>query len=323
MEHLTDNNRLESKVEVSIVIVNWNTRELLRQCLESIYQNINQPSFEVLVVDNGSTDGSAAMVLSNFPQVELIECKDNLGFVKANNLAVGHCRGEYIILLNSDSLVLEPGIRDLVNFTRLHPNAGAVGGMVLNPDRTIQYSCRKFINFWTSLIMHTVNLIKSFKDPISRKFNMIDFDHQSARKVDWVSGCYMLIPNEWIKRHGLFDDNIFMFSEDCDLCFRMRDEGYWVYYAPVSPIIHLGGQSTRNRIAKSIIFSFYGNKYFLKKAKGEWISEFYGYLVPKIWFGFYVFFMGLNFFLNHPKVSKKYMLFKDLRKEISLHKNKG
>jgi len=305
---------LNNKIMVSIVIVNWNGKDIIKQCLDSIYTNVKNVSFEIIVVDNGSTDGSVEMLREGYPQVKLIECKENLGFGKANNLAVSYCRGEYILLLNNDTIMLGSGIIDIVNFAISHPDAGIVGGKVLKPDMTMDYSSGKQPGFLCGIRLHTIDLIKNFN--FLRRLK----NYSVPKEVDWVSGCYMLIPKKIVSRYGLFDEKFFMFGEDVELCFRMRQNGCKVYYVPFSPIIHLKGKSAKKNEPKSIVVSLYSSSYYLAKVKSKLGAYLYLHLIISIWHIIYILLYVLNFIFPHPKIAKKYKLFKDVKNELRFYK---
>ena len=316
MEKTQLDNYKKNGIEVSIVIVSYNDKIFLLKCLSSIYSYIKELAFEVIVVENNSTDGTDKILREKFPQVTLIKCSKNIGFAKGNNLAVSKCCGKYILLLNSDTVVLESGIMDLVNFAHLHPDAGVIGGKTLNLDGSVQYTCRRFPGFWVYFLAHTIELVKHFNNPILDKFNMVNFNHKYSQEVDWVTGCYMLIPREVIVCNGLFDENIFMYWEDLELCFRLHNNGYKIYYASTSPIIHFVGTRIRKNNLGYTLFSFNSSKWLLMKSKNRVISKIFEISVLSVWFIFFILFGTLKYICKSKNILSKYKLFRELIKNF-------
>jgi len=230
---------------LSVIIVNWNTRELLAQCLESLYQTIHVPC-EVIVVDNASEDGSAEMVRSVFPQVRLIENTENVGFARANNQAIRAGRGKYVLLLNSDTIVQPGALDSIVRFADQHPEAGIVGGRLLNADGSLQPSWNEFPTLLSELMG------RNFR----RRRPLVG---ESAYEVDWVGGACLLAQREAIEAVGLLDENFFMYSEEADWCYRMIQNGWKVYYFPKAKVIHFGGGSS-HRCNEAMVIQLYRSK---------------------------------------------------------------
>ncbi len=229
---------------VSIVIVSWNTRDILRDCLRSIVEDAGPVSHEIIVVDNASADSSVEMVRREFPDVRLIENADNRGFAAANNQGIAIAKGRYVLLLNSDTIVLDQAIAKTVAFADARPDAAVVGCRVLNADRTLQRTCSMYPSL-LNLILSSTYLYKAF--PRSRLFgreHMTWWDHDGVREVELVSGCFMLVRREAIEQVGVMDDGFFMYAEETDWCYRFRKAGWKVLFAPDGQIIHLGGKSS-------------------------------------------------------------------------------
>ncbi len=256
-------------MDVSIVIVNWNTREILRNCLASIYtQAADGIGFEVIVVDNASGDDSGAMVKKEFPEVVLIQNIINKGFAAANNQGIVVSHGRYVLLLNSDTIVLKDALTSAVAFADRNPEAAAVGCRVLNPDRSLQQTCFMFPSI-LNMILSTTYLYKLF--PRSRFFGrerMSWWDRSDVREVDVVTGCFMMVRREAIDKVGVMDERFFMYGEETDWCCRFKKAGYKVLFTPFTGIIHYGGQSTRQAATRMIFFNKGGTLLFLKKHKG-------------------------------------------------------
>ena len=247
---------------LSICIVSWNTRQLLKDCLESIYADPQSPAWEVIVVDNASTDDSAAMVESCFPQVELIASPGNRGFAGGNNLAMERARGRYLLLLNSDTQV-EPGaLTGLVDFMEAHPQAGAAGPKLVHADGALQLSCGRLPNL-TSELINKLLLHKLFP-----YFKLGRWDHAEIRAVGWVTGACLLVRREVVEQVGRLDTRIFMFYEDLEWCMRIRKAGWKIFYYPFSQVLHLGGQSTRQNLGSMLVVSQQSLFYLFQKHFG-------------------------------------------------------
>jgi len=232
-------------MDVSIIIVNWNTREILRDCLESVYEQAGDVEFEVIVVDNASTDGSVEMIKRDFEHVVPIENPHNNGFAAANNQGIAVAKGRYVLLLNSDTVVLDGAIAKTVRFADANPQAGVIGCRVLNPDRTLQLTCFMFPSI-LNMFLSSTYLYKLF--PKSRFFGrerMTWWDSSDVRQVDVVKGCFMLVRREAIEQAGVMDERFFMYAEETDWCYRFRKDGWEVMFTPVGEIIHLSKGSSR------------------------------------------------------------------------------
>ncbi len=240
-------------LEVSIIVVNWNTQDNLRDCLRSIYEQAGEIDFEVIVIDNASTDGSVEMVKKDFPQVTLIENSKNRGFAAANNQGIDISQGRYVLLLNSDTVVLDNALAKTVAFANSHPEAAVVGCRVLNPDRTLQPTCFMFPSILNMLLSSTY-LYKLFpKNKFFGRERMTWWNRNEIREVDVVTGCFMLVRQDTIKKVGSLDEQFFMYGEETDWCYRFKQAGWKVMFTPVCEIIHLGGQSSRQKRSKMIL----------------------------------------------------------------------
>ena len=252
-------------MDISIIIVNWNTRELLRDCIRSVYEQTVDVNFEVIVVDNASSDGSVGMLRSDFPQVYLIENKENRGFAAANNQAIAVSRGRYILLLNSDTVVLDRAIEKTISFADKNPQAGAIGCQVLNSDRTIQKTCFMFPSV-LNMFLSSSYLYKLFpKNRFFGRERMTWWDRNNVREVDVITGCYMLIRREAIQQIGLMDEKFFMYGEETDLCYRLKKKGWKSLFVPTPQIIHYGGQSSKNIRSDMLVQLRVSILYFMKK----------------------------------------------------------
>ena len=232
-------------VDVSIVVVAWNVRQLLSACLASVYQETKGVRFEVIYVDNGSVDGSAQMVREEYPQTVVIENPDNRGFIRANNQAIEVARGRYVLLLNSDTVVLDNAIAKVVGFADAHPEAGVVGCQVLNPDRTVQRNCFRFYST-INMLFDVLFLSRAFPNsPLFARKVYGGWNFDSVRDVDVMVGCFSMVRATAIAQVGVMDPTFFVYGDDIDWCYRFVKAGWKVMFAPVGRIIHYGGQTTQ------------------------------------------------------------------------------
>jgi len=254
--------------EVSVVVVNWNTQDILRDCLKSIYEQGGEIDLEVIVIDNASTDGSVEMVKKDFSQVTLIENPQNRGFAAANNQGIDISKGRYVLLLNSDTVVLDNAIAKTAAFADSHPEAAVVGCRVLNPDRTLQPTCFMFPSILNMLLSSTY-LYKLFpKNKFFGRERMTWWDRNDIKEVDVVTGCFMLIRQKAIQQVGTMDEQFFMYGEETDWCYRFKEAGWKILFTPCAEIIHLGGQSAQKRATTMVVQLRKSILQFMKKHHG-------------------------------------------------------
>lgn len=231
---------------LSVIIVNLNTRDLLHACLRSLVPALIAGDAEVIVVDNGSSDDSCTMVTTEFPQVRLIALRENRGFAVANNLGMREARGRYFLVLNSDTEIIGDALTQICDFMDAHPDVGALGPKLLNTDGTLQYSCRRFPSFRTALFHRYSLMTRLFpRNRFSSEYLMTDVGHDRTMDVDWVSGAALVVRREVFESLGGFDEGFFMYAEDVDWCYRIKQAGWRVVYLPEAQILHHIGQSTR------------------------------------------------------------------------------
>ena len=223
-------------MDLSIVIVNWNTRDLLRDCLASVFQGLGPLKAEVIVVDNASTDGSVAMLRAEFPQVLLIENDHNLGFAAGNNVALRRVTGRHVLLLNTDTLVRHQVLPEAVAWLDLHPAVGVMGPRVLNADGTVQPSCSAFPSLG-HLAMQTLGLTRIAG---LDRYRMTGWDRGSERRVAVISGAAMFVRSAAMAEVGLLDEAFFFYGEETDWCHRFGQAGWEVVFAPIPEIVHFG-----------------------------------------------------------------------------------
>lgn len=253
-------------MDLSIVIVSWNTQDLLKKCLQSIYQNRVNIDLEVFVVDNNSSDDTVAMIKNNYPQVKLIINDKNRGFAAANNQALKLATGTHVLLLNPDTEILPHSLSQSLKFMKQNPNCGVMGAKLLNPDKTIQPSVRRLPRVWPIFLL-LVKAPKLFKHlQAIDDYLWLDFDYHKEQIVEQVMGAFILMPKSLVDQIGLLDERFYIWFEEVDLCRRVIVAGKKVIYNPAVEIIHYGGQSFAQEkvIKKQFLFFKSALKYFLK-----------------------------------------------------------
>ena len=250
-------------MDLSIIIVNWNTRHLLCQCIDSLTQTLKKIDAEIFVVDNGSTDGSVAAVRERFPGVRLIENPVNIGFARANNQAISVSNGEYLLLLNPDTRVKDEAIPTMLSFMSSHVRAGLVGAQLLNADGSKQNSIANFPSLTTELLNKSL-LRRLFPE----KFPGKERDYPSPVEVDSVIGACMLVRRETVEQVGLLDEGYFLFLEETDWCFRVKKAGWKIYHIPEAEIFHFQGKSAEAQKAKARIEYYRSRYHYFRKNRG-------------------------------------------------------
>lgn len=258
-------------MDVSICIVNWNTRELLSECLKSIHEKTSGLTYEIIVVDNDSKDGSAEMVKKEFPDCKIIE-SENIGFARGNNKAVKEAKGNYILYLNPDTQLVTNALYGMLRFLEDNNDFGAVGCKLINPNGSIQYTCASTFPTPFNVMCYLFFLNRIF--PKSKMFSSdeLDYwDHQNSTNIDCLSGACIMIRKDIVDRIGGFDENTFMYSEDIDLCFRILKHGWKIYYLSDEVIIHYQGSATKKKSNTnfSILMMKQANYYFFHKHYGR------------------------------------------------------
>ena len=252
-------------MKISIVIICWNDWKVIENCLFSIFAGTHKVDFEIIVSDNGSTDGSVEKIRAQFPSVRVIENRANLGFARGNNAGMREAQGEYILILNPDTIIHNGSLDRWISFADCHPDAGAFGCRVQNPDGTYQRSARPFPTITRCL---TAALCLRMLGYLERPVVTSEYDWwqgNTEREIDWQSGCCVLFRGDLLKRLGGFDERFFYHFEEVDLCRRVWDAGYRVRFTPNASITHLGGQSVKRFPARfAIEVCRNGYRYFYK-----------------------------------------------------------
>ena len=255
--------------DLSVIIVNWNTKDLLSQCIESIKTHTERTSYEIIVVDNFSSDGSPEMVEKNFPDVFLIKNKKNRGFGRANNQGLAKAQGKYILFINSDVVVEENCLDEMLDFMEKNPDVGASSCKLTFPDGTLQHSCRKFPSLKTFFLM-LLGVRYFFPNmKIFRYYLMLDWDHSNIKEVDQIMGSFMLIRRDVLDQIGSFDERYWMYFEEVDLCLRMKKAGWKIVHYPYVSAVHFLSKSSEQWGEAKRITEFQSSllKYFRKNGK--------------------------------------------------------
>jgi GT2 family glycosyltransferase len=249
---------------VTVVIVNWNTADFTRRCIESVAATTSVP-YEIVLVDNASSDDSVGLIRASFPWVRLVQNSSNLGFARANNQVLREATTEFVLLLNPDTVVHRGAIDGMVRFLREQPRAAAVGCMLLNEDGSLQPSCRSFPTPLKHLgeVLRLPRLCRHV--PILSRQYVLAWKHDEVREVDWVSGAALMMRQEAIRDVGVLDEDYFMYGEELDWCFRARRGGWLIYYMPNAKVTHFGGRSTALAAPAMFVHSYRSLLHFYRK----------------------------------------------------------
>jgi len=256
--------------DLTIVVVSWNVRDLLRGCLASIDRGRGDLALQVIVVDSASTDSSAEMVAAEFPWVELIASAENVGFPAGNNLGLVRARGRHVFLLNPDTEVIGDALSTLVAYLDAHPDVGVVGPQLLNADGTVQSSRRRFPTLATAFFESTW-LERLAPRRLLDRYYVLDRPDGETSDVDWVVGAALMVRQSVVQQVGPLDAAYFMYSEELDWCRRIRDAGWRVVYLPAAQVVHHYGKSSEQAVtARHINF---------QRAKLRYFRKYHGWLV--------------------------------------------
>jgi len=250
-------------VDLYIIIVNWNTKEFLLPCLRSIIEGGQGTGWEVIVVDNGSRDGSREEVKKVFPSAHLIENEKNFGFAKAANQGLQKASGRFVLLLNPDTQVKNGAIERLVSFMDAHSDVGVAGAQLLNADGSKQNSIANFPSLGTELLNKSL-----LRWLFPKKFPGKERNYSEPIEVDSVIGACMMVRRDALDQVGLLDEDYFLFLEETDWCYRMKKAGWKIYHIPQAEIYHFQGKSAEE-VKKRARVEFYRSRYhFFKKHRG-------------------------------------------------------
>jgi GT2 family glycosyltransferase len=251
-------------IDLSIVVVSWNTQELLQKCLNSIYTNPAGVSFEIWVVDNNSIDGSVNMVQQEFPEVKLIKNPTNFGFAQANNQAIRRSVGRYVLLLNPDTRVKSGALATLVDYLDASPQVGAAGPRLLNPDGSLQVSCHPRPTLTREIwrLCH-LDTLRPYAWYPQKKWNL-----EAPQEIDVLMGACLMVRREALNQVGLLDEDYFIYSEEVDLCYRIQKAGWRLYWVPGAEVVHYGGQSTRQAATEMFLHLYRSKIIYFRKNYG-------------------------------------------------------
>ncbi|WP_145324265.1 glycosyltransferase family 2 protein [Paenibacillus xylanexedens] len=243
--------------DISIIIVNFNTRQLTLDCLASVYASQTFYQYEVIVIDNASHDGSVEAIREVYPDVQLIANQNNSGFSVANNQGMEVAKGRYILLLNSDTVIQSDTLHTMIYFMDRHPEMGASGCKVILPDGSLDKACKRGFPTPSASFYYAFGISRLFPD--RPKFNQYQLGHLSPDDeypVDCLVGAFMLVRRETIEQVGGLDETFFMYGEDIDWCYRIKEAGWGIFYYPRTYIVHYKGASARRKPLK-ITYEFH------------------------------------------------------------------
>ncbi|WP_025847887.1 glycosyltransferase family 2 protein [Paenibacillus ehimensis] len=248
-------------MDLSIIILNYNTRELTLNCLKSIHLSQTTYTYEVILIDNNSMDNSVEAIRKAFPSVHLI-CNDvNVGYSKANNQGMRVAKGRYVLLLNSDTVIQQDTLHTMIQFMEQDENIGAAGCKVVLPDGTLDKACRRGFPTPSASFYYAFGFSKLFPDnPRFNQYQLTHLDQDKDYPVDCLVGAFMMVRREAIDQVGMLDEQFFMYGEDIDWCYRIKQGGWNIYYYPYTQITHYKGASSRRKPFK-IIYEFHRAMY--------------------------------------------------------------
>ncbi len=277
-------------MDLSVVIVNYNVKYFLENTIRSLKDTVRNLSYEIIIIDNASRDGSREHILSKFNDINYIYNDSNLGFAKANNQGLKIAKGDYVLILNPDTIVKEKSVNLLVEYLKKNEKTGLVTCKIIGPEGTLDASChRSFPTIWNSFC-HLSGLSKLF--PNSRLFssyNLLYLEDDRIAEVDAVSGSFMLLRRNIIDEGILMPEDYFMYGEDIDFCYQIKRQGYKIEYVPISEIVHYRGQSSKKDKIKLRKYFFDSMKIFVKKNYTSKYSLFFKFILDiAIMFSFLV-----------------------------------
>ena len=263
------NHREQTNLKLSVIIVNWNVKGLLEECLESLHAEtaLKSRDYEVLVVDNHSSDGSTQMVRNRYPDVRLIVNQENIGFARANNQALGLCRGEYLLLLNPDTVVRPGAVDRILEYAQAHPDAGIIGCRLLNMDGSLQRWTGGLFPSLSRLARHYLFWDNVWSRYRRRPSLYLAYETFTDLDVDWVSGACLRLRRKAID-DIIFNEDFFMYGEDLELCWRLKQNGWRVVYTPAATILHHHGASMKQQKDSVLLCSLRGIRSFYTMTHG-------------------------------------------------------
>jgi N-acetylglucosaminyl-diphospho-decaprenol L-rhamnosyltransferase len=259
-------------MDISILIVSWNVRELLRECLNSVFSYQHSADTETIVVDNASSDGTVEMLRDEFLDVRVIANPENLGFARGNNQALARARGRYLFLLNPDTELGSNAIENLTVYMDADPRVGIVGPRLVYGDGSLQSSRRRFPTLATAFLEST-KLQQWFPhNRVLKHYYMLDTRDDETQEVDWVSGSAMFVRREMYEQVGGFDEGFFMYSEELDWCYRAKQAGWQIVYLPTAQVIHHESKSAEQALAQRDVYFHSSKIRFFRKYRGALVA---------------------------------------------------
>ncbi len=268
-------------VSISVIIVSYNTKDLIVQCVRSIMTSIKLDQFEVILVDNASSDGTVERIRQEYPGMTIIQNDRNIGYASANNQGLRMAQGKILVLLNSDTIVNPDTFYEIANGFQRNTNAGAIGPMLINDDGSIQPSFAKFLTLWSEFLFQTF-LFKFVPSPLVLGQKILPVQealYTQSHPVDWVTGACLAIRREVYEQVGGLSGDLFMYGEDMEWCWRIRKAGFQVVYWPDARVTHLSGRSSKKNYESWIRNYTYGNLYFAYHNLKYWHLRLLGALV--------------------------------------------
>jgi N-acetylglucosaminyl-diphospho-decaprenol L-rhamnosyltransferase len=257
-------------VDLSCIIVNYKNSESLKDCLESLYQTVQRIDFETIIIDNSENDLGLPPLKELYPKAQFVSNSSNVGFSKANNQAAKIAQGKVLFFLNPDTILFDQAIDSMYRYYCSHKEIGVLGPKVVDPEGSLQYSCRRYPTLWTGLFNRYSILSRLFpENRFTSHYLMRDFDHNEIRQVDWLSGCCLMVSKSIFEKSHGFDENYFLFNEDVDLCRTIKQAGKEVIYFPEATIIHQVSTSNSKTTARIIIQRHLGMMHYFKKYHGQ------------------------------------------------------
>jgi GT2 family glycosyltransferase len=257
-------------MDVSCIIVNYNCGQLIADTVASIVNAGDGLSKEIIVVDNGSIDGSLENIASKFPDVMIIHNTSNLGFARANNIGIKSSMGGNVLLLNPDTEIIGDALKKMADFLATHPDAGVVGPKLLYPDGMLQLSSRTFYNLRTIILLRTF-LGKIFRgSKLLSRHMMSEWDHDSVRKVDWMLAACLMFPRTVLEKTGLLNEAYKLYFEDVDICYRISQKGFGAYYLPEAVVIHHHQRESAKKISRKLFWHLQSMIMFFNEHGWKW-----------------------------------------------------
>ncbi len=242
-------------MKLSIIILNYKSAGLVRQCIRGIFESAPKLTYEIIVVDNSSADGLLGWIKENYPQVKGISLPDNKGYAAGNNVGIKKAIGEYILVLNPDITILPGKIEKLVDFMEKHSKCGLAGPRLVNPNGQLQYSAYKFPSFWLPIFRRTIlGNIPALASWL-KSYQMMEWDHKDSRPVDWLLGACLIVRRQAIKEVGLMDERFFLYVEDTDWCRRFWAKGWEVWYVAEVELVHYHERLSAQKPLLAALFS--------------------------------------------------------------------